>query len=824
MFIDQLGKTILFFDGGMGTLLQEQGLKPGELPEEWNLTHREAVIQIHRSYVEAGSDILLTNTFGANALKFHSKEHTLEEVISAAVANAREGARLGSQGKRDVYIAFDIGPTGKLLKPLGDLEFERACEVFREAAMLGERAGADLIHIETMSDTYEVKAAVLAARESTSLPVMVTLIFDSHGKLLTGGDIPSVTALLEGLRVDAIGLNCGLGPKEMLPLLKELRQYTSLPIVIKPNAGLPVQRNGETCYDVTPEEFAGWMEQIVDNGACVIGGCCGTTPEHIRAMAERCRGRKILRPEKKNHTIVSSYGKAVIFREAPLIIGERINPTGKKKLKKALKDGQMDYILDEAAEQEDCGAHILDINVGLPGIDEPSMMMQVIQEVQGITNLPLQIDTVDEKAMEAAMRIYNGKPMINSVNGKQASMDMVFPLIKKYGGVVVALTLDEKGIPQTAEGRADIAGWIIKEAEKYGIERKDIIVDVLTMAVSADPEGARITLDALRLVRERYHVHTVLGVSNISFGLPNRPLLNANFFTMAMQAGLSAGIINPASEMMMQAYRSFRALMHYDEDFTAYIDGYGERRLELTDQERISDLAVKGDSESKKICAATQPGEWQVQKKDVLLLLQHAIQKGLKEEAGRQTKECLRTKAPMDIISEGLVPALDTVGKGFENGTVFLPQLLMSAEAAKQAFAILKETLPEGEADNGQKPRIILATVKGDIHDIGKNIVKVLLENYGFAVIDLGKDVPPETIVETAVQEDVKLAGLSALMTTTVPSMEKTIRLLNEKKPDCKVMVGGAVLNQEYADSIHADFYGKDAMQSVYYAKELFGI
>lgn len=817
MFIDQLGKSLLFFDGGMGTLLQEQGLKPGELPEEWNMSHPEAVIKIHQAYCEAGSRIILTNTFGANSCKFHGS-CTVEEIIRRAVEHAREGVRRGAPAEKEVYVALDMGPTGKLLKPLGDLGFEEAYEAFKEAALAGAEAGADLIHIETMSDTYEVKAAVLAAKENTSLPVMVTLIFDERGKLLTGGDIPSVVALLEGLRVDAVGFNCGLGPGQMLPLLEELRRFTSLPIVVKPNAGLPKQKDGQTWYDVSPEEFAVLMEQIVDAGAGVVGGCCGTGPEHIRAMVKRLEGRNIQLPERKEHTMVSSYGKAVIFGSRPLIIGERINPTGKKKLKQALKDGETDYILNEAVSQEEHGAHILDVNVGLPDIDECAVMTEVMQEIQGVTNLPLQIDTVNIGAMERAMRLYNGKPMINSVNGKQESMDAVFPLVRKYGGVVVALTLDEDGIPDTASGRADIAGRIIEEAQKYGIERKDIVVDVLTMTVSSDPEGARVTLQALKLVQERYHVHTVLGVSNISFGLPNRPLLNANFYTMAMQAGLSAGIINPASELMMQAYRSYCALMHHDDNFTAYIAAYGTRKLDLAEK---TDAAKAVPAEN----GSGSPAGTAVLRADDragVSPLQNAIIKGLKEEAGKQTENCLKSAAPLDIINAELIPALDIVGKGFEAGTVFLPQLLMSAEVAKHAFAILKDALQEEEGATEEKPKVILATVKGDIHDIGKNIVKVLMENYGFAVIDLGKDVPPEKIAETAVKENVRLVGLSALMTTTVASMEETIRLLHERKPDCRIMVGGAVLNQEYADSIQADFYGKDAMQSVYYAKRLF--
>ena len=796
MITDRLGKELLFFDGGMGTLLQEQGLKPGELPETWNIRHKEEVYEIHRQYFEAGSDIVLANTFGANALKFHSDEYHLKDIIFAGIECAKKAAIDAACGRRERYVGLDVGPTGKLLKPMGDLDFEEAYRVFSEMMRYGEEAGADFIHIETMSDTYEVKAAVLAAKECTDLPVFVTMIYDEKGKLLTGGDVPSVVAMLEGLRVDALGMNCGLGPKQMLPILEQLMEYTSLPVIVKPNAGLPKQRNGETYYDVDPEQFSDTMKDIVRMGACVVGGCCGTTPSHIRALRKACERIPVRKTQQKNHTLVSSYGKAVIIGDKPVIIGERINPTGKKKLKQALKEHDLDYILKEAIGEQENGAHILDVNVGLPDIDETAMMTEAVKAIQSVTSLPLQIDTVSIEAMEAAMRVYNGKPMINSVNGKQESMDQVFPLIRKYGGVVVGLTLDETGIPDTAEGRLEIARKIIQEAGKYGISKKDIVIDVLAMTVSSDPNGAKKTLEALRLVRERLGVRTVLGVSNISFGLPYRPAINSNFYTMAMQNGLSAGIINPSSEDMMRSYYSYCALMNYDENFDTYIRIYGNER-------------AAGSADH-----AAQKSE---------MTLSNAIEKGLKEEAVLITRQLTAEMEPLEIINQELVPALDRVGKGFEKGTVFLPQLLMSADAAKKAFTVIKDQFSDGEMDRSDLPKIILATVKGDIHDIGKNIVKVLLENYNFDVIDLGKDVSPEKIVEAARTHDVKLVGLSALMTTTVVSMEETIRLLRDQKPDCKVMVGGAVLNQEYADMIGADFYGKDAMQSVYYAQKLFG-
>ena len=806
MITDRLGKELLFFDGGMGTLLQEKGLAPGELPETWNISRPEVIKEIHKRYIEAGSDIVLTNTFGANALKFHAEGCSLEDIVKTAVDLAKKAAdeadtissgHSGISGrKRTVYTALDIGPTGKLLKPMGDLDFETAYEAFREVMVWGEEAGADLIHIETMSDTYELKAAVLAAKENTSLPVFATAIFDERRKLLTGADVPSVIALLEGLRVDALGINCGMGPEQMLPVVEEYIKYSSLPVIVKPNAGLPKQRDGHTYYDVSPEEFAGYMGKIVSMGACVIGGCCGTTPDHIQAMTNFCRRLDIIPPSEKNDTIVSSYGQSVFLGKGSKIIGERINPTGKKKFKQALKDHDLEYILREGIAQQDNGAHILDVNVGLPDIDEISMMKETVQALQSVVNLPLQIDTVDAAAMEAALRIYNGKAMVNSVSGKQESMDKVFPLIRKYGGVVIGLTLDEAGIPGDAEGRVRIAERIISEAAKYGIKKKDIVIDALAMTISSEPDGAKVTLETLRRLRDDLNVNTVLGVSNISFGLPARPVVNAAFYTMAMMNGLSAGIINPSSEDMMKAWYAYHALMGLDANCESYIDHYSNVQT-----------ANAAPSENGRKTAVS---------------LRESIEKGLKEDAALITAELSETQEPLGIINTELIPALNHVGDGFEAGTIFLPQLLMSAEAAKSAFAILKDKMDKSGEVQEKIGTIILATVKGDIHDIGKNIVKVLLENYSFDVIDLGKDVAPEQIVDMVLDKDVKLVGLSALMTTTVVSMEETIHMLREQAPQCKVMVGGAVLNQEYADMIGADFYGKDAMQSVRYAQELF--
>ena len=813
MIRDRLGKELLLFDGGMGTLLQERGLAPGELPETWNISRPEVIREIHKNYIKAGSDIVLTNTFGANALKFHAEGCSLEQTVKTAVRLVKEAAKKAGaapaetsgtgNGKRTVYAALDIGPTGKLLKPMGDLDFEEAYEAFKEVMIWGEEAGADLIHIETMSDTYELKAAVLAAKENTSLPVFATAIFDERRKLLTGADVPSVIALLEGLHVDALGINCGMGPEQMMPVLEEYVKYSSLPIIVKPNAGLPKQRGGQTYYDVSPDEFAGYMEKIVSMGACVIGGCCGTTPGHIKAMADRCGKMQIVPPAEKKYTVVSSYGQSVFLGEGSKIIGERINPTGKKKFKQALKEHDLEYILREGITQQDNGAHILDVNVGLPDIDEPAMMKETVQELQSVVNLPLQIDTVDPEAMEAALRIYNGKAMVNSVSGKQESMDKVFPLIRKYGGVVIGLTLDEEGIPADAEGRVRIARKIIDEAAKYGIGKKDIVIDALAMTISSEPAGAKVTLETLRRLKDEVGVNTVLGVSNISFGLPSRPVINAAFYTMAMMNGLSAGIINPSSEDMMKAWYAYHALMGLDTNCERYIGRYS------------STQSSGGGSGA---AGASPSGIGQKS----TLSLRESIEKGLKEDASLITTHLSEEQDPLDIINTELIPALNHVGDGFEKGTVFLPQLLMSAEAAKSAFAVLKDKMDKSGKVQDKIGTIVLATVKGDIHDIGKNIVKVLLENYSFDVIDLGKDVPPEKIVETVLGKDIRLVGLSALMTTTVGSMEETIRQLREKAPGCRVMVGGAVLNQEYADMIGADFYGKDAMQSVRYAQKLF--
>lgn len=791
---EELGRRIIFFDGGLGSLLQERGLKPGELPETWNLTRPEVLYDIHRAYLDAGADIILANTFGANGFKYDN----LEEIVTAAVVNAKKAV---ADSGRKAYVALDMGPTGKLLKPMGTLDFEECVSIYADVVRYGAKAGADLILIETMSDTYELKAAVLAAKENSNLPVVATVVFDEHHKMLTGATPEVVVALLEGLRVDAIGMNCGLGPKQMKPIFETMARYASIPLVITPNAGLPRSENGKTMYDVGPEEFAEDMEEIINMGAWMAGGCCGTTPAHIKALTERCFGITPKPLTDKDYTIVTSYSTAVELGGRPVIIGERINPTGKSKFKQALRDNNMEYILEEGVKQADSGAHILDVNVGLPEIDEPAMMRRTVYELQSVLPLPLQIDTTDPVAMEQAMRIYNGKPMINSVNGKEEIMHQIFPLVQKYGGTVVGLALDEAGIPDTAEGRLAVAKKIYDTAAQYGIKPKDIVIDALTMTMSTDNNSANITLDTVREIKA-HGGRTVLGVSNISFGLPQREVINSGFFLMAMQAGLSAGIINPNARAMIQAYDTYCVLGGFDSQCMSYIEKYA-----VAEPTPVAQTVTSVKQAGKAVTGN--------------LSLTDCIVKGLKEQAYKATKDELGTKDTMEIINGELVPALDIVGKGFEKGTVFLPQLLMSAEAAKAGFEAIKEYVSSQGTNQEKKATIVIATVKGDIHDIGKNIVKVLLENYGYDVIDLGKDVPPETVVDKVIETHAPLVGLSALMTTTVVSMEETIKKLHESAPWCKIMVGGAVLTQEYADMIGADFYGKDAMQSVYYAEEL---
>lgn len=793
----ELEKRILFCDGGMGSLLQAAGMGAGELPGTWNVCRPEVVVEIHKAYLEAGADIVTANTFGADRLKYNENtEYQLEPVISAAMKNAREAV---AQSGKKAWVALDLGPTGKLLKPLGDLDFEEAVSLYKEVIQIGVREGADLILIETMSDSYETKAAVLAAKESCDLPVFVTVTFDERGKLLTGGTPASIVAMLEGLGADVVGLNCGLGPAQMKGILREVLDIASVPVMVNPNAGLPRSQNGQTVYDIDADQFAAIMEELAVMGARIVGGCCGTTPEHIRRVVKRCSLLTPVPVTAKKRTVISSFAQAVEIGQSPVIIGERINPTGKSRFKQALRDHNLEYILREGVTQQDHGAHVLDVNVGLPEIDEAAMLEEVVRELQSIIDLPLQLDTADSAAMERAMRIYNGKPLINSVNGKEESMKAIFPLVKKYGGVVVALCLDENGIPETAQGRIEIAEKIYRTAEAYGIGPENILIDALCLTVSSDSKGALTTLETLRRVRDELGGKTILGVSNISFGLPKREIINGAFFTMAMQNGLSAAIINPNSEAMMNAYYSFRALMDLDPQCGDYIGAYGGQAAEESGR-----AVGNGNQRDGRSLAAS-------------------IEKGLREQAALAVTERLKEREPLEIINQEMIPALDRVGKGFEKGTLFLPQLLMSAEAAKAAFEIIKARMDEAGVKQEKKGTIILATVKGDIHDIGKNIVKVLLENYGYQVLDLGRDVPPEQIAEAAGEQQIRLVGLSALMTTTVPSMEETIRRLRVQAPWTRVMVGGAVLTQEYADSMGADRYCRDAMASVNYAEEVFG-
>ena len=791
-FLEKLGRERLFFDGGTGTLLQAQGLRGGELPETWNLLHPERIRAVHRSYLEAGSHVVCTNTFGANPLKFPAGSGFDPDALVRAGVELALQARREAGREGDAWVALDLGPTGRLLRPMGDLDFEDAVALYARMVRSGAAAGADLVIIETMSDSYEAKAAVLAAKENCALPVVVTTVYGENGKLLTGGDVPAVVALLEGLGVDALGVNCGLGPAQMVPIVKQLLACSSLPVVVNPNAGLPRSVGGQTVYDIGPEEFASLMEGVAALGAHGLGGCCGTTPEHIRALVSRCRDLPFAPPSEKRRTVVSSYARAVEIGGDPVIIGERINPTGKKRFQQALRERDIGYLLAEAVAQEEAGAHILDVNVGLPDVDEPALLTEAVCAIQAVVPLPLQLDTADPAAMERAMRRYNGKPMLNSVSGKAESMAAVFPLVKKYGGVVVGLTLDENGIPDTADGRVAIAKKIRDAAASYGIPPWDVVIDPLTLTVSSDQRAAAVTLEALERIGREVGCPTILGVSNVSFGLPRRELVNAAFFTMALQRGLSCAILNPKAEGMMAAWRAFRALAGLDGQCGDYIAAYGGQTAPAAPA-----------------APAAAP-------------LDECVLRGLQEGAARAAKTALAAGTdPMELVNGQLIPALDRVGRGFEAGKLYLPQLLMSAEAAKSAFEVVKAAL--AGAPRAEKGTVVLATVKGDIHDIGKNIVKVLLENYGFRVDDLGRDVPPEAVLEAAARPGVKLVGLSALMTTTVVNMERTIALLREQAPQVQVVAGGAVLTEEYAGRIGAHRYAKDAMATVRFAEEVYG-
>lgn len=792
-----LKKDFVFLDGAMGTMLQAAGLKLGERPEILCITEPETIVNIHKMYINAGSDIVYTNTFGANAHKLSGTGYSTDEVITAAV-NAAKKACEGTSSA----VALDIGPIGELLEPSGTLKFEEAYEIFKEMVVSGEKAGAEMVIFETMTDLYEVKAAVLAAKENTSLPIFVTMTFEENGRTFTGCTVESMACVLEGLGVDAVGINCSLGPKEIFPLAQRLVKCTTLPVVIKANAGLPDPLTNK--YDITPEQFGEYMKMYAGIGVRIAGGCCGTTPDYIKEIVKQMPLNKGERENIKTVSKLCSPQKMVEITGVR-VIGERINPTGKKRFQQALRECDLNYIAERAIEQAEAGADILDVNVGLPGIDEAEMMVKVVKTIQSVVNLPLQIDSSDPAAIEAGLRVFNGKAIVNSVNGEQEVMDKILPIVKKYGASVVGLAMDSKGIPKSAEERINIAKRILDNALKHGIKKEDVFIDCLTLTVSAQQEQAVETLKAVRYVKEEMGLHTVLGVSNISFGLPAREFITCNFLIQAMANGLDLPIINPNQQAVMDAVYSFKVLSGEDKDSEKFIERFAGR---TPVQETVSQStgAKKSDDEKK--------GD---------LDIAYAVSKGLKEEAARITAELLKTMSEMDIINNLLIPALDKVGERYEKQEIFLPQLINSASASCEAFEVLKKSILSKGTGSVSKGKIILATVKGDIHDIGKNIVKVILENYGYQVIDLGRDVPIETVVETAIKEDVKLVGLSALMTTTLKSMSDTIEALRKSGHECKIVVGGAVLTEDYAKKIGADCYAKDAKQTVDFAKEILG-
>ncbi len=780
-----LRENNVILDGATGTELQKMGLKAGELPERWNVTKKEELIALHRAYYEACANVVSANTFGANLLHYEREE--LEEVIAAAIENVKT-AREQSAGDQPKFIAADLGPTGKLLEPFGDLKFERAVEIFAESVKLMAKHGAEIIFIQTMNDCLETKACVLAAKENCDLPIIVTNAYGENGKLMTGATPAAMSCMLEGLGVDAVGANCSFGPKELNGVIDELLACSSLPTVFMPNAGIPENLNGKALYDVSAEDFARSVSDAVDRGVRVVGGCCGTTPEYIKLLAEKVKSKPIAQITAKNFTRISSYSHEVRFGKKPIIIGERINPTGKKRLKQALIEKDYGYALKEGALQAEKGADVLDVNVGIPDVEEVETLSETVSRLQAVVDLPLQIDTSSAAALERAMRIYNGKPLVNSVNGKEESMATVFPIVKKYGGAVIALTLDENGIPETAEGRLAVAEKILKRAKEYGVEAKDVIFDPLCMTVSADKTAALTTLKAVELIKEKTGRFTSLGISNVSFGLPERDELNSAFLLLALKSGLDAAIVNPFSERIASAIKAYNALSGYDENFSDYV-------------------AFAAKTEKKESASAA------------VYTLKEAVGKGFSDEAERITRTLLKEKSALDVINDEIIPALDEAGKGYEEKRIYLPGLLMSAEAAKRAFDVIKENASGAKIS---KCDFVIATVKGDIHDIGKNIVKLLLENYGFKVTDLGKDVPPEKIAETVIGLRAPLLGLSALMTTTVPAMEETVALVKKRAPWCKIVVGGAVMTKEYAAKMGADKYAKDAMETVRFSEEVY--
>lgn len=778
-------KEFVILDGAMGTMLQGKGLKMGEAPEALNIEKPEWLLDIHRQYVEAGSDIIYANTFGANRYKLAKGGYSVEEIVGAGIRLAKQAAE-----GHDTLVALDIGSIGQMLEPTGTLSFEEAYDIFKEMVLAGSEA--DLIVFETMTDLYELKAAILAAKENSSLPVMVTMTFEENMRTFTGCDISSMCLTADGLGVDALGVNCSLGPKELYPVVKKICQWTSKPVVVKPNAGLPDPVTNE--YSCTADEFALLAEKLLPLGVKILGGCCGTDPGYIAALKKMLNGKRYSERNVHIPAACCSAAETVVI-DRPRIIGERINPTGKKRFKQALMEGDIDYILGQAIEQVDAGADILDVNVGLPSIDEKAMMVRAVKALQGVTDVPLQLDSTIPEVLEAALRVYNGKPIVNSVNAEDKSLDTVLPIVKKYGAAVVGLTLDENGIPKTAEQRFGLAKKILDRALALGIRREDVYIDCLTLTASAEQENVMQTVKALRRVKEELGLKTVLGVSNISFGLPCREIVNHNFLMMCLTSGLDLPIMNPNIDSMTATVRAYNLLTNIDKnsaDFIAHYGGETSAPVQRTENTRSVDLP-------------------------------YAIANGLKGDGAQITAKLLETTDPMTIINEMLVPALDRAGELFEQQKIFLPQLIQTASAAQSCFEVIKEKMLAEGGSSVSNGRIVLATVKGDIHDIGKNIVKVLLENYGYEVIDLGKDVDYQTVVDAVIENDVRLVGLSALMTTTLVSMEETIKLLRANKADCKIMVGGAVVTHEYARQIGADFYSKDAKQSVDIAKQVFG-
>ncbi|MDD4564022.1 MAG: homocysteine S-methyltransferase family protein [Eubacteriales bacterium] len=816
---DLFNKKIIICDGAMGTMLQQYGLKAGEIPELLNFTHSEIIEAIHRDYYQAGSDLVSTNTFGCNRLKLENTGYTVDQVVAQAVKLARsasekaKGAEPQTSSQKslspDRFVALDIGPIGKLMEPVGEMLFNEAYDIYKELILAGKKAGADLVLFETFTDIYELKAAVLAAKENCDLPVFCSVTFQEDGRMLMGTDALTAINIIQDLGIDAFGVNCSLGPKQMIGIVREFLDYSRLPVLVQPNAGLPVIIDGETVFQVNIAEYVEAMQEMLREGIAAAGGCCGTNPDYIAALTESILAKDypaILPPDSertgrvKSLTAASSATKTVIMDDRIRVVGERINPTGKKLLREALKSKDFSYLENEAIEQVKAGAEILDINVGLPDIDEHEMMLTVIRKVSSVVNAPLQIDSANPEVIEAAVRHYNGKPIINSVNGKKESMETVFPIVKKYGTCVVALTLDEKGLPENTEERLAIAERIIKTAETYGIGREKIIVDCLTLTVSAQQDAGRDTLEAIRLVKKEFGVKTTLGASNVSFGLPERKLLNRTFLAMALEAGLDAPITDPLVDEYMDTIHAFEALSGKDKESHDYIRYYGGQ----ADQSGIKD-----------------PKREKAQGVAAELTLEKIILEGFEDRAADATEKLLHEMKPLEIVEEVIIPALEVVGKEYEIGNSFLPQLIKSADTVKAAFNVLKEEMKStgGMVSYG---KVILATVQGDIHDIGKNIVKVMLENYGYEIVDLGKDVPIETVVETARDQNIKMVGLSALMTTTVVNMEKTIQALNDAGLDCVTMVGGAVLTEGYAKRIGADFYCKDAMESVRVANRVF--